>query len=229
MAKKTYSKKYMVGDVQVPGVTTVIKTSLGWGMGALIGWAVKVTKEGKDHRATMQSAADAGTLAHTLVERYCNDLLGNPNPDITEVMDGYTDEQIASAKNALKAFMAWRDGNKFTIKNSEIEVVSPTDMFGGSIDIVFEDQDGKIHICDVKTTNYLLPDHLIQVAAYAAAYAESHPELEVVAGDLLRFNKGDETTFHHTYWGEKALETGYKAFLSLRELYDLKKKIEGLC
>ena len=229
MAKKTYTKKYMVGDTQVPGVTTIIKTSLGWGMQALIGWAVKITKEGKDHRKAMESAADAGTLAHTLVERYCNDLLGVPNEDITEAFDGYTEEQVISAKNALKAFMAWREGTKLTIVASELQVVSESDLFGGSIDLVFKDADGKIHICDVKTTNYLLPDHLIQVSAYAAAYAESHPDERVVAGHLLRFNKGDETTFHHTYWSSKAMDAGYEAFLDLRSLYDLKKKIEGLC
>jgi hypothetical protein len=229
MAKKTYKKKYMVGDEQVPGVTTVIKTSLGWGMGALIGWAVKVTKEGKDHRNIMEDAADAGVLAHTLVERYCNDLLHKPNEDITEALDGYSDEQVISAKNALAAFMKWREGNKLEIIHSEIEVVCKTYKYGGSIDLVFKDEEGGIHICDVKTTNYLLPDHLIQVAAYGNAYQEQYPMSKVVAAHLLRFNKGPETTFHHTYWSIGAMALGFQAFVNLRELYNLKKRVGDLC
>lgn len=227
MAKKTYNKKYMVGNEQVPGVTTVIKTSLGWGMQALIGWAVKITKEGKDHRAAMESAADAGTLAHTLVERYYNDLLGRPNTKIGEATQGYTQDQVKSAGNALKAFMAWREGSRLSIVASELEVVNEFHKYGGSIDLVFKDDTGAIHICDVKTTNYLLPDHLIQVAAYGDAYARKY-QVPVVAGHLLRFGKGDATTFHHTYWDNTALDLGMQAFLDLRNLYDLKKRIEGL-
>jgi CRISPR/Cas system-associated exonuclease Cas4 (RecB family) len=228
MAKKTYKKKYMVDGEVVPGVTTVIKTSLGWGMGALIGWAVKVTKEGKDHRAAMESAADAGTLAHTLVENYCKALVVGEGPLQEDVYEGYTDEQIKSAKNAFEAFLIWKEGSKLSIVASEMEVICTLGRFGGTIDLVFVDDKNNIHICDIKTTNYLLPDHLIQVAGYGVAYEEQTGK-PIVAGHLLRFNKGDATTFHHTYWSDEALAIGAEAFANLRNLYDLKKKVEGLC
>lgn len=227
MPKKTYRKKYMVGDAVVPGVTTVIKTSLGWGMNALIGWAVKVTKEGKDHRKVMQEAADAGTLAHTLCEHHAKGTLIGP-----EEYDGYTDKQKESALNALKAFLAWLEGSKLTIESSEKEVVNASYMYGGTIDLVLRDEKGNVHICDIKTTNYMLPDHLIQLAAYAYAFedetrTQDNPP-KVVAAHLLRFGKGEETVFHHTMWTRNALEYGFDAFLSLRDLFELKPKIEGM-
>jgi hypothetical protein len=226
MGKITYKKKYMVLGVQVPGVTTVIKTSLGWGMNALIGWAVKVTKEGKNHREEMQSAADAGTLAHAMVEAYCK---GITHEEQAEPIDfvSYTDEQQKSAANAYNAFLAWVKDSKLTIVSSETEVVHSSKMYGGTIDIVLQDQQGCLHVCDIKTTNYLLPDHLIQIAAYADALEQIRSE-KVVAGHLLRFNKGDATAFHHSFWSADAMSYGVQAFDSLLNLYNLKKKIEGL-
>lgn len=227
MAKRTYSKKYKVGDEVVPGTTTVIKTSLGWGTQALIGWAVKITKEGGDHRKAMESAADAGTLAHALVEAYCKKALGLPVEAID--MTAYTAEQVTAANNAFDAFIMWKEGSKLTIVASEEEFVSSSLKYGGSIDLIFQDENGRRHICDVKTTNYLLPDHLIQVAAYAYGYSEANMGYPIHAGHLLRFNKGNATTFHHTQWSTEALKLGMEAFKSLRSLYDLKKQIEGVC
>lgn len=230
MPKKTYRKKYMVGDVVVPGVTTIIKTSLGWGMNALIGWAVKVTKEGKDHRKVMQEAADAGTLAHTLCEHHAKGTLVTP-----EEYDGYDEKQKQSAINAMNAFLMWLQGSKLNITQSELEVIHRGYMYGGTIDLVLKDDKGDIHICDIKTTNYMLPDHLIQLAAYAYAYEDWQTQTltqdntgKVVAAHLLRFGKGEETVFHHTMWNRSALEYGFDAFLSLRDLFDLKPRIEGL-
>src|SRR5215813_3071514 len=59
---------YRIDGVRVPGVTTVISTSLGWNKGALMHWAWSEGKEGRNYRDTQQSAADAGTLAHAMVE-----------------------------------------------------------------------------------------------------------------------------------------------------------------
>lgn len=227
MAKKKYAKKYMVGKEVVPGVTTIIKGNLGWGTGALIGWAVKVTKEGKDHRTVMQDAADAGTLAHSMVEQYVRKLLNQPFEEFIE--EGYSKEQIAAASNAFEAFIMWLEGSKLVIVAAEEEVISAEKRYGGTIDLRLKDEFGRVHIADVKTTNYLLPDHLIQVAAYSYAHQEQNPNDVIHAGHLLRFSKGMATTFHHTQWSIDALRLGMKAFTNLRELHDIKKEIEGAC
>ena len=226
MAKKTYSKKYKVGDEVVPGVTTIIKTSLGWGMHALIAWNVKMVKEGRDPKEVMQSAADSGTLAHTLVERYCKLALDLPI-EPGDPYEGYSPDQIKNADNAFRAFIKWKEGSKLSILYAEFEAISAEEKYGGTIDIVFETQQGDIEICDIKTTNYLLPDHLIQVAAYGKAFQEQSG-LTVIGGHLLRFGKGDATVFHHTAWDDTAMSIGYDAFVHLRRLYDLKKQVEGL-
>jgi hypothetical protein len=220
MAKRTYAKKYKVGEVVVPGVTTVIKTSLGWGMHALIAWSIKQVKEGKDPKQVMQEAADAGTLAHTLVENWACVQMGNdlavPNPT-----DGYSDEQIQAATNAYNSFQMWREGSKLVLKHSELEESCRSGMFGGTIDLVFQDELGSIHIADLKTTNHL------QVAAYTRMYEENHG-LVVRAAHMLRFGKSNNAVFHHTSWDQGGIDVGYNSFLHLRALYDAKKIIEGL-
>lgn len=229
MAKKTYSKKYKVAEEIVPGVTTIIKTSLGWGMHALIAWNVKMVKEGKDPKEAMQSAADAGTLAHTLIEIWCKAQLGQPvEGSAEEACQGYTPEQVKAAMKAVDSFHMWRENNGLTLVASEHESINKFHKYGGTIDLIFKDKLGSIHIVDLKTTNYLLPDHLIQIAAYVESY-ELENELAVRAGHMLRLGKGDMTVFHHTSWDREAIAVGFKAFKNLLELYHLKKRIESLC
>jgi hypothetical protein len=226
MAKKGYTKKYMVDGKKVPGTTTVIGASLGWGKDALIAWAVNLTREGKDHREEMQSAADSGTLAHSMVEQNCRYEL---NQEVEPIdMFAYSPEEVDAAKNAFDAFQAWREGNKLKVISAEKEVVSKSLLYGGSIDLLFEDENGRVHVADMKTTNHLFPSHLIQVAAYAYALNEQDG-VAIAAGHVLRFNKGKHTTFHHTRWSTEGLQEGMKAFKNLRELYDLKKVLEGMC
>ena len=53
---------------KVSGVTTIISQNLGWNKQQLMYWANQMGLEGKNHREVSQKAADAGTLAHALIE-----------------------------------------------------------------------------------------------------------------------------------------------------------------
>ena len=54
--------------VRIPGNTTVINGNLGWSKNGLMYWAWEQGRNGKDFRQSRDDAADAGTLAHALIE-----------------------------------------------------------------------------------------------------------------------------------------------------------------
>jgi len=78
-------------------------------------------------------------------------------------------------------------------------------------------------ILELKTSNDLYGDMLIQLAAQGVVWDEKRFEDQHQGFHLLRIGK-DDGSFHHAYYpkGAPKMEVAWKAFLLLRELYDLK-------
>ena len=90
---------------------------------------------------------------------------------------------------------------------------------------------GKLSLGDWKTSNGVYPDHLIQLAAYKNLWEENFPNRPVEGGfHLLRFAKphhpDDPVHFAHHYWAD--LSMAWDAFVHMRELYDLSKRLKRL-
>ena len=78
---------------------------------------------------------------------------------------------------------------------------------------------------DWKSANAICPEFLIQVAAYGHLWNENYPDEPITGGyHLLRFDKihGD---FHQHWWGE--LDSAWRAFLLLRELYEIDRELRA--
>lgn len=196
---------------RVPSVTTVISKFKE--AGGLIHWAWQLGKEGKDYREERDKAADAGTLAHDLVERW---IKGDPltvegDPDVTK-----------KAWQAFGAFREWADQTKLTVTHTELALVSEKHRFGGTLDAMLVN--GKRSLGDWKTSNSVYDEYLIQIAAYKALWEENHPDQPVDGGlHLGRFSK-ENGDFAHYFWPE--LDDGWRAFLIMRELYDIKARLK---
>lgn len=224
------TKKYKVEGKRVPGVTTVIKTSLGWGKEGLLHWAWEQGMEGLDFREEREKAAGAGTIAHAMCEA---DIKGWPLPLLPFEADAQERENWLKAETAFRAYRDWVELSKLRLIVSEASFVSPKVRCGGTIDAV-ADFDGRTELIDFKTSKGLYPDHLIQVAAYRELWEHGEPfETELTEGrspihgvHILRFSK--EGDFHHHHWPVARMEKPWRAFELLRELYDLKKAIEGM-
>jgi len=81
-------------EIRIPGCTTVIgrfKES-----GGLIYWAWDQGRQGLDFRETRDKAADAGTLAHAMVEA---DIRGTAQPDLSQ----YPEEMAIKSSSSFKA------------------------------------------------------------------------------------------------------------------------------
>lgn len=212
MAAHVYRLK---DETRVPGVTTILSRFKD--AGGLIHWAWTLGKEGKDYRAERDRAADCGTLAHAAVEAR---IRGHSVDDVFKnISDPGVEEK---AKSAFGAFEEWARQTQLLVTETEVSMISEKHRFGGTMDALLVS--GKRAVGDWKSSNALYPEYLCQVAAYGILWEETHPDEPITGGyHLLRFDKthGD---FTHKWWGE--LETAKKAFLLMRELYEIDKELK---
>lgn len=201
---------YYVDGVKVPGVTTVLgrfKES-----GGLIHWAWRLGTEGKDYKQVRDDAADAGTLAHEIIDTYIN---GG-----TVTLEGDSD-LVKQALSAFQAYQNWEKSTGIKIDWTERQLVSKVHKFGGTPD-AFGTLDNKPILLDWKTSNAVYSDYLLQLAAYALLIEENYG-IEVQGYYLCRFSKENADFSIHHY---PNLTDARRMFLLLREAYDLDKTLK---
>ena len=205
---------------RVPGVTTIISRFKD--SGGLLHWAFaqgQAAERGEisnlyDKR---DEAAEAGTLAHSMVEAHIN---GTAMPDLSK----YPKEIAKHANQGYSNFVQWSTTNSISIVHQEEELVSEVYQFGGSPDAIGIDAQHRFCIIDWKTSNAIYQDYLIQIAAYRVLWEENHPDKPITGGfHLLRFSK-EHADFAHHYWSE--LDDAWEQFKLFRKAYDLDKKLK---
>jgi PD-(D/E)XK nuclease superfamily len=193
---------------RVPGTTTIcgrFKES-----GGLLQWAFKQGQSGAAHLYEQRDqAAEAGTLAHDMIEAH---ILGQKQKAV--VADPTV---LTKANNAFAQFLEWQEQSRLEIIETEKSYVSELHRFGGTVDAIGRDAKGRIVLVDWKTSNAVYQDYLIQLAAYALLLEECSIH-KPKSFHLLRVAK-ESADFAHHYFGE--LEDAKKAFLLMRQLYDL--------
>ena len=210
------TQPYILKDgTRVPGTTTIIgrfKES-----GALIDWAWKEGIAGRDYKKTRDAAANAGTLAHGLVEAWIN---GGEAAAIAYPL-GQDLDIAAKASQAYQAFREWADQTQLRVTHSELPLISEKYRFGGTIDSMLVN--GKLSLGDWKSSNAIYHDYLLQLAAYGILWEEHFPDQPITGGyHICRFSKTD-ADFEHRWFGE--LEDAKEMFLHLRAAYDLDQKL----
>jgi len=210
---------YLADGTRVPGTTTVISTSLGWGKEGLLVWANREGLAGRDHRETRQTAADIGTLAHALVDARIRGVAFERPPTAT-------DEQLRLATLAFNGFEEWFEASRIELVETEMHLVSERYRFGGTPDAVGRHK-GTLCLLDWKASRAIYSEHLIQLAAYEHLWNENRPEAIGAGIHLCKFAK-DTGGFSHHWWPSEALRPAWRAFVALRDLYDLQKEMKAL-
>lgn len=211
---------------RVPSVTTILgrfKDS-----GGLIWWAYNTGVDHGHRQANgdpdaptnlyeeTKKACDVGTAVHARVEEY---LKGEP---ISDWPHEFSDEQVGHANSAWGAFLEWWSSSMFQVVEQEIPLVHPTLGFGGTPDAICL-VNGKYVMVDWKTSNGTYPDHLLQVAAYAAMWNRRFPKMRIEGHHLCRFAK-ENGDFSHLYLPD--LSNEWEMFKHLRKAYDLDKLVK---
>ena len=218
------TQPYYVNGKRVPSVTTVLSRFKE--SGALIHWAWNEGREGRDFRETKQKAADAGTLAHAMIEASIH----NGNPDLDK-FPGLTLSTRENAIHAFRAFLEWKERVHLKVDKTERPLVSEKHMFGGTLDAMIVM--GKRVLGDWKTSGGIYTDMLVQVAGgYSLLWEENFPDQKIEGVEILRISKpeepGDPISFHDHFWGPEVIAPAQKYFLLLREAYTLDKRLKGL-
>jgi hypothetical protein len=151
-----------------PGVTTIVNRFKD--SGGLIHWAWQQGIDGKDFRETRDKAADAGGIAHEMIDA---EVHGLPLPEFLRAEP----EHVKLALKALEAFREWRAQVKLRVLETEVPLISEKYRFGGTFDA-----DAKAYI--EQTQRYHKPE-------FASSYRIAQAAV-VTAGEWLPFVGRDE-------------------------------------
>lgn len=208
---------------RLPSVTTIISRFKD--SGGLLYWANSQGLDGKTLEEARIPAAEAGTLAHEMVEQA---LKGSEDP-IADGLMAYakgtpTDYMVDAATKAFGVYLKWRENTRLTFEYQEVSMISEQHRFGGRLDAIGRDTNGNLVLIDWKTSNSVYGDYLLQMAAYGIMWEESYPDHPITGGyHLCRFSK-EEADFAHHYYDN--LDKEKKVFIMLRDLYDRMKVID---
>jgi hypothetical protein len=208
---------YKINGSRVPGVTTIIgrfKDS-----GTLLHWAFKQGKAAE--RGEINSlydkrdeAAEAGTLAHEMVEAH----IRGERKEFTA-----TENIAKQAHAAFDAYLAWESMTKLKIIEQEMQLVSKKYLFGGTPDAIGYINE-ELCLVDWKTSNGVYTDYLIQLAAYKYLWEENNPDRPLTGGfHLCRFAKSHGDFAHHYY---PNLDEAWEQFKLFRKAYDIDKELK---
>lgn len=152
--------------------------------------AWKLGTEGKDYKDEWYKAANAGTLAHEMIEAY---LRHQPEPDHSM----HPEDVRSKAETAYLGFLKWADLVKFQPINIEQSLYDDVLGLAGTPDMSMIQ--GRRCIIDWKTSKDIYPENWGQIAAYKYLWEVNNPGQEIEECYILQLNK--ETggfSYHHT-------------------------------
>ncbi len=210
--------RYTLADgTPIPSVTEILG-NIGWKQYGLMHWSHALGLKGislKDERARL---ADAGTLAHDMVEA---EIKGKPSPSL----DGIEASIVERAQQSFNAFRDWRKTSRFELVASEVILVSERLGYAGMIDCIAH-LAGAVAIIDWKSSKAIYPDQIVQLAGgYGPLWDEAHPDLPVQTYRIVRFPPEGGFAEHHI--GERSVAAARDAFRAAMELNRLKKLLKA--
>lgn len=206
----------------VTGVLSVIDKS-----GPLMSWAAKQTAEaavallGDDNalkellaavgpegtvraltsRANWKrdEAAALGTEVHSLADLVVR---GEPTPSMNET----------TRKRVLCYAQWWKDSG-WTLRTSEAMLINPTMGYGGTLDLLAKDRDGRTVLADIKTGKAVYNEAVLQLTAYGMAeYIQPPSDNVMVPAQAYRMPTVDRhVILHVTAEGVREVEVAVGA------------------
>jgi hypothetical protein len=209
-------QKYITADgTEVPGGSTICK--LGDDPGALIHWAWNLGREGKDYRAERDKAADIGTIAHFMCEAFLNGFVCD--------LSDYSQEDIDRALICYNKFVDWWEAEGLTKVATESQLVHNESRYGGTIDLVARDKEGRLCLIDLKTSKRISDGYVRQIAGYTELWNFNATEGRFEQGEeiqrwcIVRIGKQDEGDFEVVWYDENRIFFAMQTFAKQVELY----------
>ena len=201
-------------NVRCVGVTTVTG-EIGWNTRVLMNWANRLGLEGINSATYTDDKAKIGSLAHGLILQHHS----GKKFDTTD----YSEKQIKQAENSLLSYFEWLKGKTLEPILLETPLVSEIYRYGGTPDNYCV-LDGKRTLLDYKTGKGIYLEYYIQVAGgYRQLLLEnSYPVAQVL---ILNIPRTEDESFQFKII--KDVDTCWEIFKRAREIYGLKKRLNG--
>lgn len=184
-------------------------------------------------RSVSGKAADAGTLAHDLVEMYIHAKKGErlrlakQTPKQLATNYKYPLDVAKRAHQSFQGFIEWAHQWKLTVVCTEERLSCEEHQYGGTIDCVARigsNNRRQLVLLDWKTSKAVYGDYLLQIAAYGMMWEENHPDKLIDSYHLVRFDK-ETGDYHHHQW--QNVDEAKEMFILLRQAYALKKVVDA--
>lgn len=185
------------------------------------GFIDKALGEAPTFRSTIEKAADAGTVAHDMIERWIKGT--DPTDALSDASDVSTQKK---AEQAFESFLQWIKNYDIHIIGSEENLISDTYAFGGTPDAWGRVGLGSNAVFDWKTGSGIYAEALIQVSAYAHL-VEQREECKVEQAHILRFSK-KTGAFTHQMLSREQLDAGWKIFMTLLDLHSQREDFKEM-
>ena len=121
----------------------------------------------------------------------------------------------------MDGFHKWFEDNDVEFYETELKLVSEQYQFGGTFDAICE-VNGKLVICDWKTSNNAYSEFLIQLGAYRQLIQENLDH-DIRGAILLRLDKEEKGVYEEHHYKIKDLNWGWKMFKLLLKIQENKR------
>lgn len=134
----------------------------------------ELVQEGKEeHNVQKEKAAELGTRVHDAID---------------EIIRGNKPKLKEDEKSGVNAFLDWQKKTDLKIVLPDTKVLSKQYKYGGSLDALGKDKQGRYVVVDFKTSNYFSEEYAYQVSAYHQALKETYG-IECERAIILKVHK----------------------------------------
>ncbi len=223
LARHSEKHRYQLLDgTWVPGASTV--SNIHKDFQPLLGWAWGLGMKGLDFRKVRDDAADVGTVAHFMITCF----LKGDEPDLSE----FPDKIVEKAKGCFDKFVTTWEKEGLTFISNELSLVSEKHRYGGTLDIIASDKEGRITLIDEKTSKSIYDCYIMQLVAYEHLYNEQphswhpHTDQKISRRVIFRHGKGGAKDSQIRWFDteDDQLDWHWSRFLARVALYEADKK-----
>ncbi len=242
--------QYTYAGVTYPGVTSILKVIDK--SDALMAWAARQTAEAAVDMATRDVEEDKESyitalnhLVNTVGREGAVKALTSRSSwkrdeaaALGTAVHGYADDHIngrpipedlpAIQRDYVTVYEDWWKAAGWTVRTSEAYLVHTAHGYGGTLDLLCRDRDGRTVLADIKTGKGVYSEAVLQLAAYGNAELIQTP-----AGDLFPMPKVDRyAILHVTKDGVREIEVSIGALELLAwgaaiDLYQWHRTVKG--
>ncbi len=185
-------QKYFVGEIEVPGASTVAK--YGGKVDGMIHRAWQLGQEGRNYREEWDEASQIGDITHAFIRE---NLDHDYKVDLSHCEK--VPQLVETARQCAAKGLWFIQENDYEVVSVEEQLARPYLLptgehygYGGTIDLVVRNSAGEYVLVDWKTSKGLYPiPNYCQIIGYEHLWNYCNPTREISHRVIVRIGKGD--------------------------------------